>query len=439
MSSIPTTLASDETSILDLLDHSMPSTDLPFEFGATQDYLHTGMTHSPSNTLVSSTPGMQPFSEMQGFLEGMDYNSGSGAASSAAGGLQNPIEFSMTSMPSLPFPVDDLQTIDCFNKYPVSEGVTSSSSRTSGPTSSAHHSDIGSISRASSLSSMPPAGKPCADSGPYSNSVQEHVAVVGAREGWYSFRCNPPTDPSACPKTARIHLEGLEQTLKRQDAWKQQYLQPEISKPASGQYDIKIEPFSTYTRDKLLAITQTFLHKALEIHYANYSNRQSAEFIEGTGFIILPPQNVMEHFLKAYVCRFEPYYTFIPAGALIPNELMQGGNARASSILLLLMVAHGASATPTMEARYLTSGLTEACRISLFDIIEKDIGLVQNLTVLRCGLLFTTVAAWSGDKWHMDVSRFCLKPLHKRLANHYQIAMGQRGMYISVGSSKGVS
>ena len=387
-----------------MLDQPMPLSDLPFEFDASQDYLRTGLTQSPPNTRVSSTPAMQPFSEMGGFPEGIDYSSGGGNTSSSAGGLHNSLDFNMTSMPNLPFPMDEMQGMDCFDDYPIAERVASSSSRTSGPLSSAHHSEVGSPSRASSQSSRPPSGKPFRDSGPCAYSVQEHKAVIGAQEGWYSFRCNPPTDPSACPKTARIHLEGLEQTLKSQDAWQQRDLQPEISKLASDQYQIGIESFSSYTRDKLLAITQTFLHKALEIHYANYTNRQSAEYMEGTGFIILPPPIVMEHFLNAYVCRFEPYYTFIPAGLLKPNDLMQRGNARASSILLLLMVAHGAAATPTMEARYLTSGLTEACRISLFDIIEKDIELVQNLIVLRCGLLFTTVAAWSGDKWHMDVS-----------------------------------
>ena len=387
-----------------MLDQPMPSSDLPFEFDASHDYLRTGLTQSPTNTRVSSTPAMQPFSEMGSFLEGIDYSSGGGNTSSSVGGPHNSLDFNMASMPNLPFPIDEMQGMDCFDDYPIAERVASISSRTSGPISSAHHSEVGSPSRTSSQSSRPPSGKPLHDSGPCAYSVQEHKAVIGAQEGWYSFRCNPPKDPSACPKTARIHLEGLEQTLKSQDAWQQRDLQPEISRLASDQYHIGIEPFSNYTRDKLLAITQTFLHKALEIHYANYTNRQSAEYMEGTSFIILPPPVVMEYFLNAYVCRFEPYYTFIPAGSLKPNDLMQGGNARASSILLLLMVAHGAAATPTMEARYLTSGLTEACRISLFDIIEKDIGLVQNLIVLRCGLLFTTVAAWSGDKWHMDVS-----------------------------------
>jgi len=116
---------------------------------------------------------------------------------------------------------------------------------------------------------------------------------------------------------------------------------------------------------------------------------------------------------------------------LKPNELMQLSNGKASSLLLLLMVAQGAMATPTVEARYLTSGLTEACRLSLFDIIEKDIVLSSDPIVLRCALLFTTLAAWSGDKWHMDVGDF-LAAWRGRASLTIQIAMGQPGMYIAV-------
>ncbi|KAG7107001.1 Transcription factor PfmaH like protein [Verticillium longisporum] len=47
-------------------------------------------------------------------------------------------------------------------------------------------------------------------------------------------------------------------------------------------------------------------------------------------------------------------------------------------------------------------------------MIEKDVELSADPVALRCALLFTTLGAWSGDKWLMD------------------IAMGQRGMYLSM-------
>jgi hypothetical protein len=112
----------------------------------------------------------------------------------------------------------------------------------------------------------------------------------------------------------------------------------------------------------------------------------------------------MQYFLRSYVVRYEPYYSSVPAGRLDPNSLMQSNNSKAASLLILLMVASGASATATVEARYVASGLTEACRISLFDTIEKDVLQSREVLVLRSALLFTCLAAWSGDKWHMDVS-----------------------------------
>ncbi|KAF3057933.1 putative transcription factor cmr1 protein [Daldinia childiae] len=89
-------------------------------------------------------------------------------------------------------------------------------------------------------------------------------------------------------------------------------------------------------------------------------------------------------------------------------------NNQAAALLVLLMIAQGANAVPTAEARALSAGLIETCRISLFDIIEKDIEMCADPTALRCALLFMLLGAWSGDKWLMD------------------IAMGQRGMYLSM-------
>jgi hypothetical protein len=112
------------------------------------------------------------------------------------------------------------------------------------------------------------------------------------------------------------------------------------------------------------------------------------------------------------VLSLAPYYLLINGGVLDPNELML--NNQASTLLLLLMIANGATSLPTTEARCLTAGLTETCRISLVDIIEKDVELSADPVVLRCALLFTMLGVWGGDAWHMN------------------IAMGQRGMYLAV-------
>ena len=337
-----------------------------------------------------------------------------GSQSLVTTGMQTPVDFGMPLEPSL------LSS----NEY-IGRGL--------GPAAPAHIAEVGSPSHRSRSRIRPPTQEAfSSETWLCQTSVLEHHAIVAAREGWSYFKCNPTSARSACPKTARIHLEGLEETLKSRDAWQHYDSLPEIVKPAANRYSIKIEPFSSFTRDKLLAITQSFLHKASTIHGANFSSGLNATYMESTGFIILPPPNILEHFLEAYVCHIEPYYPSVPAGLLSANNLMRVGNARAASLLLLLMIALGASATSIVEARFLTSGLTEACRISLFDIVEKDIELSEDLNVLRCGLLFMTAAVWSGDKWHMDVSCFCHLEIPSGRADTRQIGIAQRGMYMAV-------
>merc|ERR1712072_1215323 len=173
------------------------------------------------------------------------------------------------------------------------------------------------------------------------------------------------------------------------------------------------------TRDKLLAIIQSFLHKALEIHRENGPNspsesRHSPGSHSGSNFVLLPPARVLEYFLRSYANCFERYYPLTSRGILDANELLHCYYDRAASLLVLMMVAQGAMNIPSHEARMLTGGLTEACRISLFDLIERNVIMSGDPIVLHSALLFTVQAAWSGDKWQMD------------------IAMGQRGMYFAM-------
>jgi hypothetical protein len=156
----------------------------------------------------------------------------------------------------------------------------------------------------------------------------------------------------------------------------------------------------------MLAITQKFLHKALEIHGSS-GGRDGY-----SGFVVLPPSDIIQYFLRSYVRSLSVYYPLIVSNCVNPNDML--ADCRPSTLLLLLMIAQGAAAMPVAEARYLSTGLTETCRISLFDIIEKNVELSADPIALRCALLFTLLGSWSGDKWLMD------------------IAMGQRGMYMAV-------
>lgn len=251
------------------------------------------------------------------------------------------------------------------------------------------------------------------------SGLQEPDAVLALHPLWPYFQCqHVEKSSSAQPKTASIYLEGLAQTLRNQATWQAWTAQlDERTLDISFERKISTEPIVGWSREKLLAITQGFLHKALDIHKANHTNRDDTPASpESThdNFLMLPPPEVMQFFLRSYVVRYEPYYCSIPGGRLDPNSLMHSSNSKAASLLILLMVASGASATATPEGRYVASGLTEACRVSLFDTVEKDVAQAREVLVLRSALLLICLAAWSGDKWHMDM------------------AMGQRGLYLAV-------
>ena len=249
-----------------------------------------------------------------------------------------------------------------------------------------------------------------------SRNSRDAEIIIAGQDAWSAFKCTPAVQSAACPRTAKFNLEKLEETLRNHDTWMDWGVSGDGSDFTSGD-GIAIAPLQEISRDKLLAITQSFLHKALDIHQEDqgFSSPSSDETMTNcSNFVILPPTRILESLLKSYINSFELFYPLTACGILDPNALMLGQNDKASSLLLLLMIGQGAIATSSIDGRWLTGGLTEACRISLFDLIEKNIMLSGDLIVLHSALLFTVQAGWSGDKWQMD------------------IAMGQRGMYFAM-------
>lgn len=237
------------------------------------------------------------------------------------------------------------------------------------------------------------------------SSIPEFDDVVKAEGSWPLARCTKALHSGDCPRTALSHLTFFQRSSKGHGTWKplEDYVREHVN---WGDDDLTaVVPLSDYTRDSMLAITQKFLYKALEIHGSSGGGDGFG------GFVLLPPSEIIQYFLRSYVRSLSVYYPLV-VGCVDPNHML--ADCRPSTLLLLLMIAQGAGAMPVAEARYLSTGLTETCRISLFDMIEKNVELSADPVALRCALLFTLLGSWSGDKWLMD------------------IAMGQRGMYMSV-------
>ena len=322
--------------------------------------------------------------------------------------MDYPLDFGISPLSDLPLITDKLPNRDDqsdFESHQTSATAVSDSGGASGSSLGGHRFEVETQSDRNSPD--PSCQSPLMTTGRSGNSVPEHKAVFAAQDRWSYFQCNPPIDSGPFSKTPKIYLEGLEHALESEDAWQHRDWQPQAIDTLYSGPALQVEPFSSYARERLVAVTQAILQKAFDTHHIDSRSQRSTGSTGGKGFITLPPPNVLEYSLKAYVRRCEPYYGCVPAGSLKANELIQGGNAKASCLLLLLMIAQGTAATPTIEARSLSSGLTEACRISLNDLLEKDYEITQNLIVLQCGLLCTNVAAWSGDKCHMEVSSCC--------------------------------
>lgn len=321
---------------------------------------------------------------------------------SIEGGIDFSNQAAMPFMPFPPMPGDGTHT--------PSMPLTSPSLSTA---TSRSHSHINSIS--SWKGSMEPLLQDQNPSTAWldSGSIPELEIVIAAEEAWPLARCNPPIFSGACPRTALVHLQNFQDCSKLEDAWNSMndLLCPTTENNLEDNQFAIIPLFAT-TRDKIIAIAQSFLLKALRTHQSGFNGFGNSKFGGAASFFTLPPSNVMENLLGSSVRSLSPYYTLFHGVALDPNELMLDNDT--STLLFLLMMAQGASSIPKPEARNLAAGLTETCRISLFDVIEKNVELSADPVVLKSALLFTILGAWGGDAWHIN------------------IAMGQRGMYLAV-------
>ena len=238
------------------------------------------------------------------------------------------------------------------------------------------------------------------------HTVLESATIRAAQDHWSCFRCNPPLAQSPS-ETAGAHLDSLVETLTNQDAWDSLDVQQAESDLAMSK-TISTEPVLRSVRDRLLDYTRQLFRSVLESRLpASRAQSPTEEDLESTfnqaEQLNLPPPHVLRYFLRAFVCGFEPFYPTVARGTLNPDVLLDE-RSNYSPLLLLLLFAQGAMTDPTLEARTFSSGLTEICRFALNQALEREVFVIRvDPAFMRNALHYLNLAAWGGDRCHMDV------------------------------------
>lgn len=143
---------------------------------------------------------------------------------------------------------------------------------------------------------------------------------------------------------------------------------------------VTVEALSSHARDRLMVTTQSVLHLACDILSAPGYLGQDGANTNATlsSCVTFPSSEMLEHYLRSYVTRYETYHGLVQACTLDPTKLiMEKSNEDVPAILLLLMIAQGARLVRSPEASNLSTALTEAFKIVLKDLKRKDNPYVQ--------------------------------------------------------------
>ena len=225
-------------------------------------------------------------------------------------------------------------------------------------------------------------------------------------EQWPMFRCTSSSHSAIDPDLGRLYLEGLLQASRASSVSISPNSPQNKGRSESG-FDITTT-FDTTTRDKLMGLAQCFLIKGWETHFKGGS-RVSAT-------VTLPSLSDLHMYFRSYIQHYEPFYSIYPLPKGDIRGLLEDMEEDISCLMLLLLIAQGALiAHPTSQAKTLALGITEACRIGMLDILEKNVSMSIQPDMLRCILVYLSLASWSGTRWHMDVSLCSGPPLKKSL------------------------
>ncbi|KAK6421418.1 hypothetical protein LTR95_016815, partial [Oleoguttula sp. CCFEE 5521] len=234
---------------------------------------------------------------------------------------------------------------------------------------------------------------------------KEVVQVV--QDAWPILRCIPARLELPKFKTTSTHLQGLAEILQNQDIWNDWH--PAVDEPTSSASrlipHVQCEPVHSHTRDKLASITQTMLSATLQRHnVVTESAARNSYNIDQTSssqdYVVLPPVSTLENFFNAYANRME--YTYPSGTTMRPNDMLASKQPWIAALVLLLMLGAGSIGTGSRESYFFSIGLTEVARVNMLRAVDDNSELRSDPRLLRCALLVTILAAFSGDKCQMD-------------------------------------
>lgn len=236
---------------------------------------------------------------------------------------------------------------------------------------------------------------------------EDKIALVPDWDHWAICRCLPP--PTTAPEDRKkSSIMTLERNFALPGPWTSLTGNRRGEQFAPAERFMNVE-LSEATREWLLMIAQGFMRVAMDVHGLTIAppspaSPEADEFNALGGFIRLPPSDALHIYLETVLTIYEPFYPLVPARILEPNQLAGAQNGRGSNLLLFLMFALGSMLDPTIKARRFSTALTEICRHSIHDVLEKDSGAPGSGLLFYCSLIFIIKSSFSGDKAHMNIA-----------------------------------
>lgn len=232
-------------------------------------------------------------------------------------------------------------------------------------------------------------------------TLQDHSVESRTRPQWPYIRCNPGESFGEDRRPCGTVLEDMVALMGNAEAWDIWEVDDMAVDHRSASMSV-IDPLASATRDRLLGATQMFLYRAIQNNRpGSASGRPNFEDLERP-LITLPSSTILEGFIECYARRVDSYIGLTPSASIGVNEILHCGSIETGSLLLMLFVAHGALLTPQPQAQVFAAGLTEVCRLTLLDVLEKH-GISDPIAG-RCALLYLALCAWSSEKFYADLA-----------------------------------